>query len=63
MTVVEVKASATITSDMLAGPARVAAILDPAGRVKAAAVHAGEMRQDRAGASAVPWESIHDLVA
>ena len=60
-TVVEMKASATITADMLAGPARVAAILEGTGRVKAAVVHAGTMRQDREGISAIPWESVHDL--
>ncbi|MFM9197032.1 MAG: hypothetical protein ACKOWG_15055 [Planctomycetia bacterium] len=59
---VEVKASATITADMIEGPARVAAILAAAGRVQAAAVHAGTMRQDRTGASAIPWESVADIL-
>lgn len=62
LTVVEVKASATITADMIAGPARVAAILAAAGRVRAAAVHAGAMRQDRTGVSAIPWESVTDIL-
>lgn len=63
LTVVEVKATATITADMFSGPARVAAILASTGRVDAAAVHAGDMRQDRAVASAVPWESVQDLLS
>ncbi len=60
--VVEVKASATITTEMLAGPARVATILKAAGEVDAVTVHAGDMRQDRSGAVALPWESVHELV-
>lgn len=63
LTVVEMKASATITTDMLAGPARVAAILGATAPVKAFAVHAGGSRQERTGASAIPWESIPDLLA
>ncbi len=61
LTVVDMKASATITTDMLGGPARVAAILGATARVKAVAVHAGGSRQDRTGVSAIPWESVPDL--
>jgi predicted AAA+ superfamily ATPase len=61
-TVVEVKATATITAEMLASPARVAVMLASTARVKAVAVHAGTMRQDRAGASALPWESVPELL-
>jgi predicted AAA+ superfamily ATPase len=61
LTVVEMKASATITTDMLAGPARVAAILGATARVRAVAVHAGDSRQDRTGVSAIPWESVPEL--
>jgi predicted AAA+ superfamily ATPase len=63
LTVVEMKASATITSDMLGSPARVAAILSSTGQVKSAVVHAGIMRQDRAGVLAIPWESAEELVS
>lgn len=62
LTLVGLKASATITADMLPDAARVAAILAAAGKVKAAAVHAGAMRQDRTGASAIPWESLADIL-
>ena len=61
LTVIEMKASATITTDMLAGPARVAEILAATAPVKAVAVHAGDSRQDRTGVSAIPWESVPEL--
>jgi predicted AAA+ superfamily ATPase len=63
LSVVEVKASATITADLLASPVRVASILEKAGPVTSAVVHGGAARQVRGGVAALPWNAVDELLA
>jgi predicted AAA+ superfamily ATPase len=60
-TIVEAKSGQTVTSDMLAAPARVGETLSKLGSVRALVAYGGSLRQDRTGVTVLPWNELGTL--
>jgi hypothetical protein len=60
VTLVEAKAGQTVSGEMLKPLARVQDVLASAGNVASYLVYAGDLRQDRSGATVLPWNEVHE---
>jgi uncharacterized protein len=61
MTVVEIKAGQTVTTDLLSPARRVRELLSAVKNTDAVVVYAGDARQDRSDVQLLPWNKLTAL--
>jgi hypothetical protein len=59
LSIVEVKAGATVSADMVGAPRKVAAILKTAASTRVFVVYGGDTPQPRSDVAILPWKEIH----
>lgn len=61
MTVVEIKAGQTVTTDLLSPARRIRELLSAIRRTEAVVVYGGDARQDRSDVQLVPWNDLYTV--
>lgn len=61
MTVVEIKAGQTVTTDLLSPARRIREVLNAVKKTDAVVVYGGDARQDRSDVQLLPWNQLTDL--
>ena len=61
MTVLEIKAGQTVTTDLLSSARRIRALLSAIKKTDAVVVYGGDTRQDRSDVQLLPWNELTEL--